>query len=92
MSSDYYGSIAGELADEGAAAARLDSDPAVLAWARGKVLEVTGGWRQLAARMAADDMDANAEKWRRVAQIVENAFIGGKTGDLGAFDERKADG
>jgi len=66
----------------------LDSNPVVLAWARAKVLEVTGRWRELAARMAADDMEAGAEKWRRVAQIAENALVGGKTDDLAAFDAR----
>jgi hypothetical protein len=68
--------------------ASLDHDPAALAWARAKVLEVTGGWRALAARLAAGDMDANAEKWRRVAQIAENALIGGRTDQLAVFDER----
>jgi len=70
----------------------LDSNPVVLAWARSKVLEVTARWRSLAARLAADDMEANAEKWRRVAQIAENALVGGKTDDLAAFDERKGAG
>ncbi len=35
-------------------------------------------------------MPENAEKWRRIAQITENALIGGKTGDLAPFDERNA--
>jgi hypothetical protein len=70
--------------------AALDHDPAALAWARGKVLEVTGRWRERAARMAEGGMPENAEKWRRVAQITENALIGvaGLTGEFGAFDER----
>jgi hypothetical protein len=69
--------------------ADLDSDPAALAWARAKVLEVTAGWRSLAARMADGDMPENAEKWRRIAQITENALTGGLTDELAAFDERR---
>ena len=70
----------------------LDHDPAALAWARGRVLEVTGQWRARAARMAATDLDVLAEQWRRMAVTVETAFIGGKTNELGAFDERHARG
>jgi hypothetical protein len=66
----------------------FDTDPEALAWARGRVAVVTAGWRQLAQRLADRDMPENAEKWRRIAQIVENAFIGGQTDDLGVFDHR----
>lgn len=85
---------------ESAPAPDLDHDPAALAWARAKVLEVTGQWRDLAARLAESDMEKNAEKWRKIAVIVENALAGGKTDDvlrhreasrqLAAFDERHA--
>jgi hypothetical protein len=68
----------------------FDHDPDALAWARARVETVTAGWRQLAQRLAAGDMPENAEKWRRIAQITENAFIGGQTDDLGVFDERRA--
>jgi hypothetical protein len=53
------------------------------------VLEQTGRWRAQSQRLAGTDLDELAEKWRRVAVITENAFIGGKTGDLGVFDERR---
>ena len=68
----------------------FDTDPAALAWARDRVLQVTAQWRAEATVLAGHGLDMNAEKWRRIAQITENALIGGKTDTLGAFDHRHA--
>jgi hypothetical protein len=75
---------------ESAPAPDLDHDPVALAWARGKVLAVTGRWRAMANRMAGTDMVENAEKWRLIAVAVEKTMVGGNTDDLGVFDERHA--
>lgn len=70
----------------------FDQDPAALAWARERVLEVTARWRQYAAHAAATGMPGNAEKWRRIAVIAENDLIGGKTDHIAVFDHRRAGG
>ena len=70
----------------------FDTDPAALEWARGRVLAVTAQWRAEATVLAGHGLDMNAETWRRIAQITENALIGGTTDTLGAFDHRHATG
>lgn len=64
---------------------RFDTDPAALAWARGKVEQLAekyAGFEQASSTQPA------ADKWRAVVYILRRDLIGGEGCTIAAFDRR----
>ncbi|MEV0475499.1 hypothetical protein [Streptomyces prunicolor] len=67
---------------------RYDHDPDALAWARSKVHAEIDRARKFALAAQAVDDEQQTEAWRRFADHIQRAFIGGEGCVIARFDER----
>lgn len=66
---------------------KYDTDSEALAWAREKVQAFVDKMRNF-ERQAAEKGTTDPAQWRKIANIVEDHFIGGRGCVIASFDER----
>lgn len=71
------------------AAARFESDPEALAWARSRVQGSIDKFRQFETEARNRGDEDRASQWRKFANFLQMDFIGGEGCVIAAFDERR---
>lgn len=67
---------------------KYDRDPEALTWARAKVQAGIDRAEKFVEQATAADKPEAAQKWRYIANLLRNSFIGGEGCVIARFDER----
>lgn len=67
---------------------RFDTDPAAIAWARGKIQHAVERAEQFQKHNTDTGSPEWAERWRITAAYMRRTLLGGKGCVIAAFDER----
>jgi hypothetical protein len=68
---------------------RFNSDPDALAWARAAIQREVDRLREWQQQCIDKGETERAQQWKKMANLLEIRFIGGKNCVIAAFDHRK---